>query len=97
MGYVGLIWCSAAVAAASWSSCECMLQLSQGNYATQNNSGMCHVMPRQHLPEWREEDEQAFVHCGSSGQNHAITSNQICHKAFQGVICHFVVTSCKCS
>ena len=25
---------------------------------------MCHLMPRRHLPEWREEDERAFVHRG---------------------------------
>ena len=30
----------------------------QGNYATQKNSGMCHLMQWQHLPEWREEDER---------------------------------------
>ena len=47
----------------------------QGNYATQESSGMCHLMPWWHLPEWREEDKRAFVHCGSSGLNHAITSN----------------------
>ena len=69
----------------------------QGNYATQNSSSMCHLMPQRHLPEWREEDEQAFVHCGSSGLNHAITwANGVCHRAFQSVICHFIVTSCKC-
>ena len=44
----------------------------QGNYVTQNSSGMCHLMPWLHLPEWREEDERAFVHCRSSGLNHAI-------------------------
>ena len=38
--------------------------ISQGNYATQDSSGMCHLIPWQHLPEWREEDEQAFVHRG---------------------------------
>ena len=27
--------------------------------------GMCHLMPRWHLPEWREEDEQVFVRRGS--------------------------------
>ena len=37
-------------------------------------SGMCHLMPQRHLPEWREEDKRAFVHCGSLGLNHAITS-----------------------
>ena len=25
---------------------------------------MCHLMPQRHLPEWREEDERAFVHHG---------------------------------
>ena len=57
---------------------------------------MCHLMPRCHLPEWRE-DERAFVHYDSSGLNHAITSNRVCHKAFQSVVCHFIVTSCKYS
>ena len=46
----------------------------QRNYATQDISNMCHLMPWWHLPEWRDEDEQAFVHCGSTGLNHAITS-----------------------
>ena len=50
----------------------------QGNYATQDSSGMCHLMPRRHLPEWREEDELAFVHCGSSNLNHPIASNRVC-------------------
>ena len=45
-----------------------------GNYATQESSGMCHLMSRRHLSEWREEDEQAFAHSSSSGLNHAITS-----------------------
>ena len=27
-----------------------------GNYVTRNSSGMCHLMPQPHLPEWREED-----------------------------------------
>ena len=31
----------------------------QENYATQESSGMFHLMPQQHLPEWREEDERA--------------------------------------
>ena len=39
-----------------------ILTYTQGNYATQNSSGM-----------W-QEDERAFVHCGSSGLNHAISS-----------------------
>ena len=51
------------------------VRVTQGNYATQDSSGMCHLMPQWHLPEWREEDEWAFVHCGSSGLNHAITSD----------------------
>ena len=34
---------------------------------------MCHLMPQRHLPEWREE-KPGFVHSGSSGVNHAITS-----------------------
>ena len=36
----------------------------RGNYATRDSSGMCHLMPQRHLLEWREEDEQAFVHHG---------------------------------
>ena len=38
---------------------ECFLT-TQGNYATQDNIGMCHLMPQRHLPEWREDDERAF-------------------------------------
>ena len=38
---------------------------------------MCHLMPQRHLLEWREEDKWAFVHCGSSGLNHAITSESV--------------------
>ena len=34
--------------------------VTQGNYATQDDSGMCHLMPQWHLPEWREEDERAL-------------------------------------
>ena len=68
----------------------------QGNYATQDSSGMCHLMTQRHLPEWREEDERTFVHCGSSGVRHAIP-NQVCHKTFQTVVRHFIVTFGKCS
>ena len=25
------------------------------NYATQDSSGMCHLMPQCHLPEWQED------------------------------------------
>ena len=50
-----------------------------------------------HMLAWREEEERAFVHWGSSGLNHAIACNWVCHRAFQSVICHFLVTSCKCS
>ena len=50
---------------------------------------MCHLMPPWHMPEWREEDEPVFVHCGSSGQPHATKSNLVYHIAFQGVIRHF--------
>ena len=46
----------------------------QGNYATQESSGMCHLMPRQHLPERGEEDEWAFVHW-QLGLNHASSCN----------------------
>ena len=54
----------------------------QGIYATQESSGVCHLMPQRHPPEWRVEDKWAFVPCGSSGLNHAITSNWICYRAF---------------
>ena len=40
------------------------LGATQRNYATQDSSGMCHLMPQRHLPEWREEKERAFVHSG---------------------------------
>ena len=36
-----------------------------GNYATRDTNGMCHLMPLWHLPEWKEEDEGAFVHRGN--------------------------------
>ena len=48
---------------------------------------MCHLMPQQHLPELREEDEYTVVR----GLNHIHLS---LHRAFQSVIHHFVVTSC---
>ena len=48
--------------------------ISQGSYATQDNSRMCHLMPLRHLPGWREEEERTFVHRGSSSLNRAITS-----------------------
>ena len=37
----------------------------QGNYATRDSNGMCHLMTQQHLPKWREEDEREFLHRGS--------------------------------
>ena len=74
-----------------------MLRYTQGNYATQDDNGMCHLIPLLNLPEWREEDERAFVHCGSSGLNHAITSNRVGHKAFQFIVHHFIMILCKCS
>ena len=49
---------------------------------------MCHLMPQWHLPKWQEED-QVFVHRGSLGLNHVVTSNRVCHRACQCVICHF--------
>ena len=53
----------------------------QGNYAIRDSSGMCHFKPRRHLQEWREKEEQAFVHCGNSGLNHAIALQSFskCH------------------
>ena len=39
-------------------------RVTQGNYTTQDSSGMCHLMPQQYLPVWQEE-EWAFVHHGS--------------------------------
>ena len=47
----------------------------QGNYATEDSSGMCHLMPHQHLPEWWEEEEWAFVHCGSGIPNKGIDNS----------------------
>ena len=35
--------------------------VTQGNYATRDSNDMCHLMPQRHLPEWKEEDEWAFV------------------------------------
>ena len=54
-------------------SCCHTLQFLSANYATQNSTSRCHLMTQWHLPEWREE-EWAFVHSGSLGLNHAITS-----------------------
>ena len=42
-----------------------MQRYTQGYYATRDSDGMCHLMPQRHLPEWTDEDEQAFVHRGS--------------------------------
>ena len=43
----------------------------QGNYVTWNSRGMWHSLPQWYLPEWQEEEEeQAFVHGGSSGLNY---------------------------
>ena len=52
-------------------SLQCFIN-TQGNYATRDSSGMCHLMQQRHLSEWREVDEWAFVHCGTSCLNHAI-------------------------
>ena len=40
-------------------SCFVTGNLYTGNYATHDNSGMCHLMSRRHLPEWKAENEQA--------------------------------------
>ena len=55
----------------------------QGNYSTRDSSGMCHSMPRWHLPEWRE-DERAFVHLGvmslcTQGNYSTRDSSGMCH------------------
>ena len=56
-------------------------------YATWDNTGMCHLMPQQHLPEWREVDERAFVHRSSWISNKGLdntmpaTVNCICKKS----------------
>ena len=34
----------------------------QGCYATQDNSGMCHFKPQWHLPEWWKEEKQVLVY-----------------------------------
>ena len=79
--------------------CKLVAQMlsTQGNYATPDSSGMCHLMPRRHMPGWGEEDERVFVHCGSSGLKDAMTSYIVYHQAFQSVVRYFIVTSCKCS
>ena len=53
---------------------------------------MCHLMSQWHLPEWQEVEEQAFIHSGSSGVNHVVTSKfkEVCHRACHSVICHFL-------
>ena len=60
----------------------------QENYAM--IAVVCHLMPRWHLPYWREENasKQAFVYDGNSGLNHAVrpTSYGICHRTCQ--TCH---------
>ena len=53
-----ILFCSRA-----WNSSK-NLSITQGSYATVDSSGMCHLMPQQHLPEWTQEDERPFVHCG---------------------------------
>ena len=52
----------------------------QGNYATRDSNGMCHLMPQRHLPEWREEDERAFVHRGSWISNQKLDSTIPAHR-----------------
>ena len=44
----------------------------QGNYATRDSSGVCHLMPQRHLQEWRKEEEWAFAHRGSRIQNNGL-------------------------
>ena len=44
---------------------NCFYSSTQGNYVTRDSNDMCHLMPRLHMPDWREEDERTFVHCGS--------------------------------
>ena len=39
-----------------------MHRTTQGNYATRESNGMCHLNAQWHLAEWREEDDWAFVH-----------------------------------
>ena len=43
----------------------CTTASTQGNYATRDSSGMCHLLPQRNFPEWREEEEREFVHRGS--------------------------------
>ena len=51
------------------------------------SSGMCHLISQRYLPEWREEDERAFVHRGSwvskKGLDNTMpaTVNCICKKS----------------
>ena len=46
----------------------CPLLYMQGGYATHDSSGMYHLMPQWHLPEWQgqKKEELAFAHNTSS-------------------------------
>ena len=48
---------------------------------------MCHLMPQRHLPEWREEDERAFVHRGSWVSNKGLDNTL---PAIVNLNCHSV-------
>ena len=49
------------------------------------SSGICHLMPCRHLPEWREEDEYEWtlLHWGSSDLNHTINQTITQNKAIK--------------
>ena len=60
-------------------------------------SGMCHLMPQFHPPEWGNTEEQAFEYRGKSDFSHLVTLTGVCHRACKSVIHHFIVTLCKYS
>ena len=72
-----------------------ILCLTQGNYATRDSNGMCHLMPQRHLPGWIEEEEWAFVHHGSWIPNKGLdnilpaTANCIYKKSLKSDGWHF--------
>ena len=76
----------------------------QGNYATRDSNGMCHLMPRQHLPVWREEDERAFVHYGSWKPNKGLDNTMPAtvfttshYKVTENTFESFVADSVRCN
>ena len=57
-----------------------MSTATQGNYATQDSSGMCHFMPRRHLPDWRQENEhRTCLRTATQGNYATQDSSAMCH------------------